>query len=197
MRLIREDLLEKLDAKIFYIYLIEYLNDNDEIQHANYYWSKEHPNAKFNPNYLKQYAQRFPVKDIKKDIHAFVTDFSKWINSLDEVKHVQPDISTEFGFSDYIFIDFNKPSNPKLEDFYNANERKYKHVKIRFSDHSESNDIPSERRSALKVNFHKRTFLDAADEMKQKILKYIDDLHKAESDHLEENESKSESYNRW
>lgn len=196
MHLIREDLLEELDDKIFYFYLIEYLNDNDEIQHANYYWSKEHPNEKFNPNYLKQYAQRFPVKDIKKDIHAFVTDFSKWINSLEDVKQVQSNISTEFGFSDYIFIDFNKPSNPELEDFYNTNERKYKHVKIRFSDHNEFNNTPSERRLALKVNFHDRTFLDAADEMKQKILKYIDNLHKAENEYLSENESKSESYRR-
>lgn len=194
MVLIREDLLEKLNGKCFYLSLIEYLNKYDKIQHANFYWNKEHPNEDFDPNLMKVYAKQFPVGDIKKDIHAFVKSFSEDLMSIPEIDEIKIDISTEFGFSDYMYIDFRKPDDPDLDGFYESNKNLYTHVKVRFSDHKEPKGVDLRKKATININLHNRTFISASKEMRTMIIKYIKSLIEKENEFLNSLKNGGEGY---
>lgn len=180
---LREDPLCKLSAEVFYKALLEYLTKSNKIQHARYYWEKEHPDETFDISKRKQYAKEFPVADIKSDIHKFVVEFARDIRSIERVSSVMPDKSKEFGFSEYIYVTFTPPKDQRLTDFYNSNINDYNAVKMRFSEHKESNKR-GHKKSKVKVDYLNKTFLDAAEEMKMKIDNYIKDMERKEDNEL-------------
>lgn len=179
-----EHILKNLDSKIFYKSLLEYITKTDKIKHANHYWKLENPHKKFDKGKMTKYAKEFPISDIKDDIHDFVTEFSKRLLQYVDIIETKPNNSTEFGFSDYIFITFKKPENPDLYDFYANNKKLYDHVKVRFSDHKESSKVPQNKKSVIKVNLYNRTFLDCAQEMETKVLDYVRYLRTEEEAYL-------------
>ena len=187
MHLIREDLLERLDDKVFYSILVEYLKKTDKILHARDFFEKERDD-KFDWEKRNTYVNEFPVKDIKRDLFGFVKSYMKDLMKIPEVVNCTPDPSPYFGFSDYIYIDLKKPENPKLENFYNQNIDKYNHVKIRFSDHDEdeSHKKSATKKSKVKVDWYQKTFLQAAAEMMFKIKGYIANMHKEEKEYLDD-----------
>lgn len=182
-----EDRLSKLDASTFVNALLEYLTKTDRIFHAKDYWIKEHPNDEFidTKQMRKVYAKQFPVYDIKRDIHSFVTDFASELRKKVDISNSHPDPSTEFGFSDYIYIDIKPPADERLNDYYEANKEKYNHVKVRFSDHKEKRDLPPEKKSKIKVDLYRRSFVKCAEEMMTKIDDYITAIRNAEKVYLD------------
>ena len=189
-----EDKLSNLDAYTFLNSLLEYITKSDSILHAKDYWVKEHPDEEFidTKQMRKVYTKQFPVKDIKADIHSFVTDFAAELRRKAEISNSHPDPSIEFGFSDYIYIDIKPPIDPRLQDYYENNKEKYKHVKVRFSDHKEKKDLAPEKKSKIKVNFYKRSFISGANEMMRKIDEYIQKLKNEEQLYLNTLEDEEE-----
>ena len=143
---------------------------------------------------MKTYAKQFPVGDIKKDIHAFVKSFSDDLMSIPEIDAIKIDISTEFGFSDYMYIDFRKPDDPDLDDFYESNKNLYQHVKVRFSDHKEPKNIDLSKKAVININLHNRTFISASKEMRTMIIKYIKSLIEKENEFLNSLKNGGENY---
>lgn len=188
MKLINEDALFNLPASLFYDTLTEYLTKDDKIQKANYYWNKEHPNGKFNPNYLRAYARQFPIADIKNDILSFVVEFARELRSNKDIEKIISYKSPDFGFSTYMHIDFKKPTDVRLSEYISKNESLYTNVKFRFSEHDESSDTDPSKLSAKKVDYFNRTFIDAADEMKKDINDYIEELKYKESEYIKQNQ---------
>ena len=193
--------------RLFYIYLLEYLSQNDPILHAQEYFEKERKD-KFDINKRRKYVNEFPVKDIKKDLHKFIKKFDKTLLSIPEIEKCAPDPSPSWGFSNYVYITFRKPTDPKLSDYYDEHEDEYKHVKIKFSDHTRIKttkdkngnkvEIPAEEKetnkSKMNVDWYGKTFKAASNEMLGKIKAYIQNLHDGENKYLQslENEEDGE-----
>lgn len=184
MRLIREDKLLELDARVFYETLLEYLSKNDPIKKANYYWQLEHPKGKFNPKFMRAYAKQFPIADIKDDILGFVVDFANEMKSNPDIDRILSYKSPDFGFSNYIHIYFKKPTDTKLANYVANNDKKYSNVKFRFSEHEEYEDEKEERKSVKNIDLYNKNFIQAAQEMKSVILSYIADLRSGEQEYL-------------
>ena len=186
MHLIREDLLEQYSDKLFYQILVEYLRKSDKILHAKDFFEKERDDE-FDWEKRNEYKNEFPVKDIKEDLFRYVKQFIRDVNKLPEVEKCVPDPSDFFGFSDYVYLYFKRPTNPELWDFYDNNPDLYQKVKIRFSDHEESEKHKNDPLKASKINvdWYQRTFLQAAAEMMFKIRGYIGKIHRLEKEYLD------------
>ena len=77
MRLLMEDRLLEVEARVFYEILVEYLSKTDKIQKANYYWKKD---AK--DNYTdKPYDKDDHAMDTLKYMLTYRPDISKVIMS--------------------------------------------------------------------------------------------------------------------
>lgn len=183
--ILHEDMLSKYSGKLFYSILLEYLTKTDKILHAQDFFEKEREDT-FDLSKRDEYVKEYPVKDIKKDLFKYVKDFIKELNTIHEIERCEPDPSTDFGFSDYIYLYFNKPENPDLEEFYNDNQELYRKVKVRFSDHKQSKKLRKhpERKAKIYVNWYRKNFIQASQEMMKLIQKYIDDIHAKERQYL-------------
>jgi len=177
IHIINEDMLfEKLSGKDFVMSLCEFLEKNTEIKYSDDYI----PN--FNPNKKSDYAGIYPIKDIKDDLFGFVNE---WIQEVKDECGVfgNPKVrpSRSYGFSTYIDLNFKRPADRRLYNFYDDNEDLYNDVTFRFSEHESKNDDSD---IADWVNLTGKTFNQAAEEMKYKIQNYVTDLRSKEKQYL-------------
>lgn len=210
MKLLNETALLKYNGKVFVECLIELISKKDKIKYAKDYWKDVHPDEDFDDSKAKKYVKEYPIKDVKDDVHKFVSDFIDRLEKTDYVDSIMPDKSKELGFSEYIYVDFPKPKQKELQQYYNKNVDKYKHVKFRFSEHKPTRNLKKKwkedttKRPKDMVLYYDRSFLDASDEMKEKIKDYYNYIHYLETLELnyirnkEDNkeESKKESFKR-
>jgi hypothetical protein len=156
--------------------LKEYLKRTDTIKYADDYIKD------FNPALKQKYAKEYPIADIKKDIANFIDDWLDEIKDECDIHHMKPNRpSTQYGFSNYIELSFNRPDDRRLYQFYNDNKDMYQNVKFRFSEHDPKNDASDIEDSVI---FTGKTFDQAAAEMEYKIKNYVIDLRAKEKQWL-------------
>lgn len=177
IRLLREDyLFERISSKVFYQTLLEYLTRDTVIKYADDYI----PN--FNPALKQKYAKEYPISDIKEDIFAFIKEWFEEIKDECDIYSSRPErMSGKYGFSNYITLSFNRPADRRLYQFYKDNNELYNNVKFRFSEHNSKNDDSD---ITDFVNMTGKTFNQAAEEMKYKIMNYVIDLRSKEKQYL-------------
>lgn len=183
MQIFDEFVLSRYSGNLFRDMLFELLDD-EKIKHANDYWKRANKGIRFDKSKMADYAEEECVKNEKNDLHRYVVQFANDLRSDSMIVDVHPSKSKEFGMSDYIYIDFKKSDDPRLQDFYQNHEKDYKAVKARFSDHKESSKTPEDRRSKIKVKIYNKTFIDASREMKAEIEAYENRLKQMEDDYL-------------
>ena len=183
MQIFDEFVLSRYSGNLFRDMLFELLDD-EKIKHANDYWKRANKGVRFDKSKMANYAEEECVKNEKNDLHRYVVQFANDLRSDSMIVDVHPSKSKEFGMSDYIYIDFKKPDDPRLQDFYKNHEKDYKAVKARFSDHKESSKTPEDRKSKIKVKIYNKTFIDASREMKAEIEAYENRLKQMEDDYL-------------
>lgn len=183
MQIFDEFILSRYSGSLFRDMLFELLDD-EKIKHANDYWKRANKGIRFDKSKMADYAEEECVKNEKNDLHRYVVQFANDLRSDSMIVDVHPSKSKEFGMSDYIYIDFKKPDDPRLQDFYQNHEKDYKAVKARFSDHKESSKTPKDRKSKIKVQIYNKTFIDASREMKAEIEAYENRLKQMEYDYL-------------
>lgn len=183
MQIFDEFVLSRYSGNLFRDMLFELLDD-EKIKHANDYWKRTNKGIRFDKYKMADYAEEECVKNEKNDLHRYVVQFANDLRSDSMIVDVHPSKSKEFGMSDYIYIDFKKPDDPRLQDFYKNHEKDYKAVKARFSDHKESSKTPENRRSKIKVQIYGKTFIEASREMKAEIDAYENRLKQMEDDYL-------------
>ena len=151
-------------------------NENRIIKYADDYIDN------FDKSKKQKYAKEYPIKDIKDDIASFIEDWLKDIEKDCDIYSMKNNrMSDSYGFSNYITLTFNRPNDRRLYPFYRDNADLYKDVKFRFSEHDPKNDTSD---IADGVNFVGKTFNQAADEMKYKIMNYVVDLRAKEKQYL-------------
>ena len=168
---------------MFYLTLLEYLTRDTQIKYADDYI----PN--FDKSKKQQYADEYPIKDIKDDIASFIDDWLKEIKTECDVYSMKNNRKSDsYGFSNYITLSFNRPADRRLYQFYKDNDELYNNVKFRFSEHESKNDD-----SDIEdwVNFTGKTFNQAAEEMKYKIQNYVVDLRSKEKQYLKKLDKKN------
>ena len=176
IRLTEGSLFENLSASTFYRSLLEFLKKTDIIKDADDYIDN------FNPQLKARYAHTYPIAEIKQDIAEFIEEWLEDIKNMDGVRNVRNNrMSDKYGFSNYISLQFSRPADRRLYPYYEENSRLYNNVKFRFSEHSSKNDDSDIMDS---VDFKRKTFQQAADEMKYKIENYIADLRSGEKRYL-------------
>ena len=181
MHLINEDVLSLLEGKHFVYAILEYLKKTDIIKTCPEYVSLLIEPYQDTDEKRREYAKHPKIKEIKKDINGFAQNWVEQIQKYPEIIKVDANPSPQFGLSNYIYIDI-KITNPKLQQFYDDNLEKYDRVKFRFTEHG---DIEySDKKSVDVVELQGKTFIQASDEMKQKIDNYLKDLHNKERSYL-------------
>jgi hypothetical protein len=177
IKLIREDaLLEKYSGRDFINALLEFLKKTDVIKYADDYIDN------FDPSKKQQYAQEYPIKDIKDDLAKYIEEWLKDIQEDCDIYRMENNRkSKQYGFSNYITLSFNRPADRRLYQFYRDNDELYNNVKFRFSEHTSRNDDSDITEF---VNLTGKTFLQAADEMKFLIKNYVIDLRAKEKQYL-------------
>lgn len=183
MQIFDEFVLSRYSGNLFRDMLFELLDD-EKIKHANDYWKRANKGVRFDKSKMADYAEEECVKNEKNDLHRYVVQFANDLRSDSMIVDVHPSKSKEFGMSDYIYIDFKKSDDPRLQYFYRNHEKDYKAVKARFSDHKESSKTPEDRKSKIKVKIYNKTFIDASREMKAEIEAYENRLKQMEDDYL-------------
>ena len=186
--MIKEDRLSMLSESVFYRALLEFLTKDTEIKYADDYIDN------FDKSKKQIYAKRYPIKDIKDDIASFIQDWLEDIKQDSDIYSVKNNrMSDSYGFSNYITVSFNRPSNPKLYPYYRENPGLYNNVKFRFSEHDSKNDDSD---IADGVNFVGKTFNQAAEEMKYKIKNYASDLRSKEKQYLKKLDKQNKKHKR-
>ncbi len=169
-------LFEGLSSNLFYKTLLEYLTRDTVIKYADDYI----PN--FNPALKQKYAKEYPISDIKDDLIEFIEDWFEEVKDDCDIYKFKPiRKSDHYGFSNYITVSFNRPADRRLYPFYNENDKLYNNVKFRFSEHESKNDDSD---ITDFVNMTGKTFNQAAEEMKYKIMNYVIDLRSKEKQYL-------------
>lgn len=190
MKLLYEKtLFEQLPSSLFecavldFLKLTELLKRTDTIKYADDYIKN------FNPALKQQYAKEYPIADIKADIAEFIDE---WLNNIKDeydIHHMKPNRPSEsYGFSNYIELSFNRPTDRRLFPFYAANKNLYNNVKFRFSEHDPKNDASDIEDSVI---FTGKTFDQAAQEMEYRISNYVVDLRAKEKRYLKDLEKKN------
>lgn len=180
---IREDCGVYYTDQMFYITLLEFLTRNDEIKYADDYIDN------FDKSKKQKYAKEYPIRDIKNDIASFIDDWLQEIEKDCDIYSMKNNrMSDSYGFSNYITLTFNRPNDRRLYQFYRDNANLYNNVKFRFSEHDPKNDVSD---IADSVNFVGKTFNQAADEMKYKIMNYVTDLRSKEKQYLKKLDKQS------
>jgi hypothetical protein len=182
-------ILEQLPSSVFecalldFLRLTELLKRTDTIKYADDYIKN------FNPALKQKYAKEYPIADIKADIAEFIDE---WLNSIKDeydIHHMKPNRPSEsYGFSNYIELSFNRPTDRRLFPFYAANKNLYNNVKFRFSEHDPKNDASDIEDSVI---FTGKTFDQAAQEMEYRISNYVVDLRAKEKRYLKDLEKKN------
>lgn len=171
---------ELLEAQLFYVSLLEYLTKQDVIMNADDYIDD------FDPTLKQQYANEYPIKDIKDDLDEFISDWLESVKDECGIRWVKTNKkSGSYGFSNYITIGFERPDDRRLYPYFAQNKSKYDGVKFRFSEHEAHNDTDD---IADFVDFKGKTFDQAAEEMRYKILNYASDLRAGEKRYLKQKE---------
>lgn len=180
---VREDCGVYYTDQMFYITLLEFLTRNDEIKYADDYIDN------FDKSKKQKYAKEYPIRDIKNDIASFIDDWLQEIEKDCDIYSMKNNrMSDSYGFSNYITLTFNRPNDRRLYQFYRDNANLYNNVKFRFSEHDPKNDVSD---IADSVNFVGKTFNQAADEMKYKIMNYVTDLRSKEKQYLKKLDKQS------
>lgn len=176
-------LFEKLSGRDFCNALLEFLKKTDVIEYADDYIDN------FDPSKKNQYAKEYPIADIKEDLDTFISEWLEEVKEDCDIYKMETNrMSNKYGFSNYITLSFNRPANPKLYPFYRENDNLYNGVKFRFSEHASKNDDSDIEDN---VNFVGKTFIQAAEEMKLKIMNYIIDLRAKEKQYLKKLDKKN------
>lgn len=187
--LYKQPIFKELPSSLFecavldFLQLKEFLKRTDTIKYADDYIKN------FNPALKKKYAQEYPIADIKADIANFI---DSWLNSIKDeydIHHMKPNRpSDSYGFSNYIELSFNRPSDRRLFPFYAENKNLYNNVKFRFSEHDPKNDASDIEDSVI---FTGKTFDQAAQEMEYRIHNYVIDLRAKEKRYLKDLDKKN------
>lgn len=172
---IRENMLESLPARLFFEMLVEMINKNDELKNADDYIDN------FDKSKKREYADQYPISEIKKDLLKFVQEWSEEMKQVNGVYDVNARMSGSYGFSNYVTFSFERPKDRRLRDFYESNKNLYHNVKFRFSEHASKNDDSDIEDNVYLIG---KTFNQAADEMRYKIMNYVTDLRSKEKQYL-------------
>lgn len=171
-----EDRFKNLDSYDFIFYLSEFLNKTDTILDSPSYVTQLIEPYDETKKRLYNTDPRFT--EIKKDIKDFVLEWRQSILRLTGVDKVDVNPSPYFGLSCYVYVDLI-PTRRRLADFYDENYERYHRVKFRFTDHPEI-DYNSNESSGV-VDLRNKTFIQASNEMFDKIKTYIDTLRRDET----------------
>lgn len=192
MKLIYEKtLFNRLPYRLFEYAVVDFLKLNlheliqrtDTIKYADDYIKN------FDPSLKQDYAQQYPIADIKADIANFINDWLNEIKDKYDIHHMKPNRpSRSYGFSNYIELSFNRPSDRRLFPFYNTHKDLYDNVKFRFSEHDPKNDASDIEDEVI---FTGKTFDQAAQEMEYRIHNYVIDLRAKEKRYLKDLEKKN------
>ena len=172
---IREDMFESLPARLFFEILAEMINKNDELKNADDYIDN------FDKSKKREYVNQYPISEIKDDLLRFVQEWSDEMKQMNGVYNVNARMSGSYGFSNYVTFSFERPKDRRLRDFYEQNKNLYNNVKFRFSEHTSRNDDSDIEDNVYLIG---KTFNQAADEMKYKVMNYVTDLHAKEKQYL-------------
>ncbi|MBO7210532.1 MAG: hypothetical protein J6V44_05960 [Methanobrevibacter sp.] len=189
MKLLYEDiLLEKMTAQCFAHIVLELLKDTDKIGVARQIIIDR--DGKYVKEKDDEYLNSFPIEDIKQDLVDFADNWIHEIKDIPEVLSVENHGSPYLGFSDYVDVRLKVPEDKHLQNFYKEHRGKYKNCSFRFTDHPIPKEQYRDKSGKIiraQVDLKDKSFKEASEEMKQKILSYIDKVHKQEKKYIQDN----------
>ena len=183
MKLIKEDIYDMTNNYLFLFCLLEYLNKTDILKKMPEYVAdrlEPYVDTQEKRNY---YAKTPEMLEIKRDMNGFAQRWADSVRELPYVDKVNVNPSPFFGLSVYVYV-YYKPTRQRLENFYNSNRNRYDNIKFRFTEHGEYDYAKEKTPDDRTVEFKGKTFIQASNEMMDKIKNYYYNLREDETTYI-------------
>ena len=134
-----------------------------------------------------EYVNQSPISDIKDDLSSFISEWVNTIKDIDRIKTVKSSSSPYMGFSNYVTITLSKPEDKKLLDYYIQHKGQYTNCHFKFTDHVIRKTPYKDEIGMMirdQVDYSNLSFIEAAEEMYDKINNYVNKVKNKEQNYL-------------